>query len=150
MARLGFVGTRFAGTDGVSLEAAKWARVLWDHRHVSYWFAGQLDTDPNVSMLVPHAYFGHSDIDWINQRIFGRNKRDPDITRLIYAISDHLKRSLYDFTRKFEMRRCCARRDFKVTTHDGLVGLPFYAKCVTAAFMGVLPPAWGKPHDVGG
>ena len=103
MARLGFVGTRFAGTDGVSLEAAKWARVLWDHRHVSYWFAGQLDTDPNVSMLVPHAYFGHSDIDWINQRIFGRNKRDPDITRLIYAISDHLKRSLYDFTRKFEI-----------------------------------------------
>ena len=103
MARLGFVGTRFAGTDGVSLEAAKWGRVLWDHRHVSYWFAGQLDTDPNVSMLVPHAYFGHSDIDWINQRIFGRNKRDPDITRLIYAISDHLKRSLYDFTRKFEI-----------------------------------------------
>ncbi len=103
MARLGFVGTRFAGTDGVSLEAAKWGRVLWDHRHVSYWFAGKLDTDPNVSMLVPHAYFGHSDIDWINQRIFGRNKRDPDITRLIYAISDHLKRSLYDFTRKFEI-----------------------------------------------
>lgn len=103
MARLGFVGTRFAGTDGVSLEAAKWGRVLWDHRHVSYWFAGQLDTDPNVSMLVPHAYFGHSDIDWINQRIFGRSKRDPDITRLIYAISDHLKRSLYDFTRKFEI-----------------------------------------------
>lgn len=103
MAKLGFVGTRFAGTDGVSLEADKWAKVLWDHRHVSYWMAGQLDTDPNVSMLVPHAYFGHTDISWINQRIFGKNKRDPDITRLIYAISDHLKRSLYEFTRKFEI-----------------------------------------------
>lgn len=103
MARIGFVGTRFKGTDGVSLEAAKWARVLWDHRHVSYWMAGELDTDPNVSMLVPHAYFGHSDIAYVNQKIFGRNYRDPDTTRLIYSLSDHLKRSLYDFTRKFDI-----------------------------------------------
>ena len=103
MARIGFVGTRFSGTDGVSLEAAKWARVLWDHRHVSYWLAGMLDTDPNVSMLVPHAYFGHSDNDFINGKIFGKNRRDPDTTRLIYAISDHLKRALYDFTRKFDI-----------------------------------------------
>ena len=103
MARIGFIGTRFAGTDGVSLEAAKWAHVLWDHRHVSHWFGGMLDTDPNVSMLVPHAYFGHSDIDFINEKIFGRNRRDPDTTRLIYALSDHLKRSIYDFTRKFDI-----------------------------------------------
>lgn len=103
MARIGFLGTRFAGTDGVSLEAAKWARVLWDHRHVSFWLGGLLDTDPNVSMLVPHAYFGHSDIAHINSKIFGRNQRDPDTTRLIYAISDHLKRSIYDFTRKFDI-----------------------------------------------
>jgi lactate dehydrogenase-like 2-hydroxyacid dehydrogenase len=26
--RVGFISTRFAGTDGVSLEAAKWAEVL--------------------------------------------------------------------------------------------------------------------------
>lgn len=101
MARIGFVGTRFAGTDGVSLEASKWAQILWDHRHVSYWFGGVLDTDPNISMMVPHAYFGHTDITWINDRIFGVRTRDPDVTRLIYAISDHLKRTLYDFTRKF-------------------------------------------------
>lgn len=103
MARIGFIGTRFSGTDGVSLEAAKWAHVLWDYRHVSYWMGGSLDTDPNVSMLVPHAYFGHSDIEFINKKIFGRNRRDPDTTRLIYAISDHLKRSIYDFTRRFEI-----------------------------------------------
>lgn len=103
MARIGFVSTRFAGTDGVSLEASKWAQILWDHRHISYWYGGQLDTDPDISMLVPHAYFGHSDIAWINERIFGCRTRDPDVTRLIYAISDHLKRTLYEFTRKFEI-----------------------------------------------
>ena len=100
---IGFVGTRFAGTDGVSLEAAKWARILWDHRHVSYWYGGKLETDPEISMLVPHAYFGHSDIQWINNRCFGQVTRDPEVTRRILALAEHLKRTLYDFTRKFDI-----------------------------------------------
>ncbi|MEE8452071.1 MAG: hypothetical protein V3R99_09160, partial [Thermoguttaceae bacterium] len=54
---IGFVSTRFAGTDGVSLESAKWAQLLWDYGHVSHWYAGKLDRDPGVSMLVPEAYF---------------------------------------------------------------------------------------------
>ncbi|MEM8679458.1 MAG: glycosyltransferase family 4 protein [Planctomycetota bacterium] len=107
--RIGFIGTRFFGTDGVSLEAAKWARVLWDHRHVSYWYGGKLDTDPAVSMLVPHAYFAHSDIQWINDRVWGMRQRDPEVTRLIYSISDHLKRTLYDFTRQYEIDILCAQ-----------------------------------------
>ncbi|MCA9101395.1 MAG: glycosyltransferase family 4 protein [Planctomycetales bacterium] len=98
---IGFVGTRFAGTDGVSLEATKWAKVLWDHRHVSYWYGGLLDTDPAISMEVPHAYFGHSDIQWIHQRCFGHITRDADVTRRVLAIADHLKSTLYDFTKKF-------------------------------------------------
>ena len=101
--RIGFVGTRFSGNDGVSLEASKWAKMLWDYRHVSHWFAGKLNTDPDVSMLVPHAYFGHPDIQWINQRIFGRTTRDKEVTRRIYALSEHLNRELYDFVERFDI-----------------------------------------------
>ena len=100
---IGFVGTRFAGTDGVSLEASKWAQILWDHRHVSYWYGGKLDTNPDISMLVPHAYFGDADIQWINDRVFGKTTRDPEVTRRIHALADHLKRTLYDFTRRFDI-----------------------------------------------
>jgi len=100
---IGFIGTRFAGTDGVSLEAAKWAQLLWDHRHVSHWYAGKLDTHPEISMLVPHAYFAHPDIQWINDRIFRRTTRDPEVTRRIYALCEHLKRTIYDFTNKFDI-----------------------------------------------
>ena len=100
---IGFVGTRFAGTDGVSLEAAKWAKLLWDNRHVSYWYGGKLDTNPEISSLVPHAYFGNPDIQWINDRIFSKRTRHSDVTNRIIAISDHLKRTLYDFTQKFEV-----------------------------------------------
>ena len=100
---IGFVGTRFAGTDGVSLEAAKWAKLLWDHRHVSHWYAGKLDTNPDISMLVPEAHFGHPDIQWINQRIFGKSTRDPEVTRRIFELSDLMKETLYEFTRKFDV-----------------------------------------------
>ena len=98
---IGFVGTRFAGTDGVSLESAKWAKILWDHQHVSYWYGGKMDRSPDVSMQVPHAYFGHDEIKWINERCFGTTTRDPEVTRRILALADHLKDTLYEFTRRF-------------------------------------------------
>jgi len=100
---IGFVGTRFAGTDGVSLEAAKWAQVLWDARHVSYWYGGKMDTAPDITSLVPHAYFGHPDIQWINRRIFGTSTRDPEVSRRIFALAEYLKHTLYEFTRRYNI-----------------------------------------------
>ena len=100
---IGFVSTRFAGTDGVSLESAKWAQILWDHRHVSHWYSGMSDRDEEASMVVPHAYFGHADIEWINRRSFGSLTRTPDVTQRIYALADYLKGTLYEFTRRFDL-----------------------------------------------
>ncbi|MEM1226082.1 MAG: glycosyltransferase family 4 protein [Planctomycetota bacterium] len=101
--QVGFVGTRFAGTDGVSLESAKWAKVMWDHRHVSHWYSGLSDRDRETSMVVPHAYFGHPDIEWINRRAFGTRTRTPDVTQRIYTLADYLKGTLYEFTRRFDL-----------------------------------------------
>ncbi len=98
---IGFVSTRFAGTDGVSLESAKWAQILWDYRHVSYWYAGKLDRAPAISMPVPEAYFYDRDNVWINERAFGTRTRSKKVTRKIYELADHLKQTLYDFVEKF-------------------------------------------------
>ncbi len=100
---IGFVSTRFAGTDGVSLESAKWAEVLWDHEHRSYWFAGKLDRDPGVSMLSPKAWFGDDDIHYINRHVYGSLTRSAEITRLINSLADHLKTELQQFVRKYEI-----------------------------------------------
>ncbi len=100
---IGFVSTRFAGTDGVSLESAKWAEVLWDHKHRSFWFAGVLDTDPDISMLAPTAYFGSENIAFINRHVFGSRQRDPNVTRLVYSLAEHLKYMLQKFVQKFDI-----------------------------------------------
>lgn len=101
--RIGFVSTRFAGTDGVSLESAKWAQVLWDHRHVSFWYAGKLDRSPDVSMEVPEAYFYHRDNVIINEHAFGKLTRPPEITRKINEMAEYLKGTLYEFVEKFDI-----------------------------------------------
>ena len=98
---IGFVSTRFAGTDGVSLESAKWAQVLWDLEYVSYWYAGKLDRDPQTSMLVPEAYFEHPENAAINHEAFGRLRRSAELTRKIHNLADMLKRTLYDFVERF-------------------------------------------------
>ena len=100
---IGFVGTRFAGTDGVSLESAKWAQILWDHRNVSYWYGGKLDRDPAISMEVPEAYFYDRENVLINEQVFGVRTRTPRITKKLYELSEYLKGTLYNFVEKFDI-----------------------------------------------
>lgn len=99
----GFVSTRFAGTDGVSLEAAKWAEVLWRDGHVSHWYSGLSDRQPEISMCIPEAHFGHPEIEWINQQIWGVQTRSVHVTKRIRAIANYLKTTLYDFVENYSI-----------------------------------------------
>ena len=101
MAKIGFVSTRFAGTDGVSLESEKWARMLQENGHEVFWFAGQLDRDEAISMLVPEAFFGHPDNEKIGAAVWGRLHRPIEINALIKRMAEHVKSKLYDFTGRF-------------------------------------------------
>ncbi len=98
---IGFISTRFAGSDGVSLETAKWAEILWGYEHVSYWYAGKIDRDPACSMEIEEAFFGYAGNVWINQRIFGRRTRSREVTDRIVSLADCLRKTLYDFVERF-------------------------------------------------
>ena len=99
----GFVSTRFAGTDGVSLEAAKWAEVLWKEGHVSHWFSGMSDRQPGISMVVPEAYFGHESILEIDAEIWETETRSREVTGRIHELTALLKAALYDFAEQFSI-----------------------------------------------
>ena len=80
---VGFVSTRFAGTDGVSMEASKWSDVLTQSGHRCFWFAGELDRDPRMCFLVPEAHFRHPRNQSINQEVFGKEGLDLEFLFLI-------------------------------------------------------------------
>ena len=101
--RVGFVSTRLAGTDGVSLETAKWVTMLERLGHTCFYLAGQLDTPPERSRLVPEAFWKHPDIDEIQVAAFSLPTRPPEITNRIYKLTAYLKEQLYAFVRDFQI-----------------------------------------------
>jgi glycosyltransferase involved in cell wall biosynthesis len=124
--RLGFVSTRFAGTDGVSLETAKWVTVLERRGHECFWFAGELDTPADRSRLVAEAFYRHPAIDAITRAVFSPDvetitetvaehpalaRRDfyspyvrpPRLNRHIDELKAHLKAGLYEFCAAFDL-----------------------------------------------
>ena len=100
---IGFISTRFAGIDGVSLEASKWAKVLEKNGHSCYWLAGELDRDPTKCFLVPEAHFKDEENRWVNENIIGRKVRDISVTDVIHALRQVLKRKIYEYVRKFDI-----------------------------------------------
>lgn len=82
--RIGFISTRFAGTDGVSLETEKWAHVLESMGHRCFYFAGECDRPPAVSHVVPEAFFRHPMIDALNTIAYAEPWSWPDPIRARY------------------------------------------------------------------
>ena len=114
---IGFISTRFAGTDGVTLEASKWAQVLKKEGHHYFWFAGLLDRNPQRSFLVPEAYFQHEKNKWIDQQIFGKKRRDSAVTDAIYELKALLKQKLKEFIRKFNIDLLVAQNILTIPMH---------------------------------
>jgi len=100
---IGFISTRLAGTDGVSLEASKWAQVLEKIGSRCFWFAGELDRDPEKSFLVSEAHFLHVQNQWINEQVLGRKGRKPSVTEAIHTLRSLLKVQLHCFIDQFKI-----------------------------------------------
>ncbi len=99
--RIGFVSTRFHGTDGVTLEAGKWSEIFRRQGHATYWFAGLLDTPPAESHAVPLAFFNHPEVVSVQSKLFGVTRRSRDTTNEIQALKERLKDELYRFLEKY-------------------------------------------------
>ena len=106
ISRVGFISTRFAGTDGVSLETEKWARVFEKEGLQCYYFAGELDRDRAVSFLAPKAHFLEPEIRSIFTEAFGAHThgvRNRRLTTRIQTVKEQLKDQLYEFITQFKI-----------------------------------------------
>lgn len=125
---IGFISTRFAGTDGVSLETKKWADVLERLGHESFYFSGYSDRPESHSHVVPEAFYRHPTIESINEIAFAADwkvaaqaraqhpemrelykdffsiyVRPSHISRQIQELKEYMKAELYVFARKFSL-----------------------------------------------
>lgn len=114
---IGFISTRFAGTDGVTLESSKWAEIFEKNGHHCFWFAGELDREPEKSYFVPEAHFHHAQNKWINERILGKRGRDPSLTELIHVLRSMLKSHLHNFIEKFNIDLLIAENALTIPMH---------------------------------
>ena len=125
---IGFISTRFAGTDGVSLETAKWATVLERPGHKCFYFAGECDRNADQSHVVPEAFYRHPEIDKLNQHAYSGSwtvtrearaahpemsdlhkdffsiyVRPPQMTRRVNELKEYFKEELYKVARRFNL-----------------------------------------------
>lgn len=101
--RIGFISTRFQGTDGVTLEARKWAHILESMGHQCFWMAGLLDSPPDVSHAAPIAYFNNPQVATLQTKLFGMATRTRAVTNEIQALKEELKDEIYGFIEKFQI-----------------------------------------------
>ena len=97
----GFISTRFAGTDGVSLETEKWVQVMKAKGCDVYYMAGKLDTDPEISHLAPKAFFRHEEIREVQDALFVEKRRTREISLRVDELKSQLKVEIEEFHRRF-------------------------------------------------
>jgi len=101
--RIGFISTRLAGTDGVSLEVRKWVHVLRGMGHECFFFAGASEWGDERSMVVPEAHFIYPTIRQLERDLFDDYIRSPETSSTIDGLKNHLKSKLRKFVECFDL-----------------------------------------------
>lgn len=115
--RIGFVSTRFMGTDGVSLETWKWNEVLTELGYETFFFSGLSDWYPDRSHVVEEAFFRHPRVLELHKEIFDRSTRRRGLTAEVGEIKGHLKAKLYDFVKAFDIDALIVENAFAIPVH---------------------------------
>lgn len=99
----GFVSTRFAGTDGVSLESMKWAEVIERAGHSCFWFSGLNDRPEEVASVDPEAHFGHPRVEALQDRLWNRDSFESGVLAEVASLRESLGESLAAFVDRFSI-----------------------------------------------
>ena len=85
---VGFISTRIAGTDGVSLEIEKWASVLERNDFECFYFSGDNDRPRQRCETEEFAHFLNPEILEVHKQCFEGRTRPREITRKIHLLKD--------------------------------------------------------------
>ncbi len=94
---IGFLSTRIAGTDGVSLEISKLATILRCLGHDCCYCAGELDANFAPGFLDPELHFAHPEAVWIHDACFGTTEASAGLQERIAAMAARLHAAIAGF-----------------------------------------------------
>ena len=138
---IGFVGTRFQGTDGVSLETEKWIHVVEQLGFNTFFLAGQSDWAPERTMVIPEAFWEYPEVKEIQDYVYTTTIRSNEITGKIHKLRQTLKDALYLFIDTFDIDMIIVENAVTIP-----MNLPFgIAITEFVAETGI--PAIGHHHD---
>ncbi|MCL1588665.1 MAG: glycosyltransferase family 4 protein [Actinomycetia bacterium] len=138
--RIGMVGARFAGLDGVSLESAKLAEALIRGGHEIVWFAGEIGEGFNPSVVCDAAGFGTSENIEIGRQAFGGG--DPVAVRaMIEDVAREIQRAFDTFIDEYDIETVIVENAWAIPMQLPLA----LAAARVIADRGI--PAVGHHHD---
>jgi glycosyltransferase involved in cell wall biosynthesis len=138
---IGIVSTRLEGTDGVTLETAKWVEVLENMRFDCTFFSGLSDWDPSRSTVVPLASFQDPAILELQKHFFGTQTRKCELTDQVHDIRKELKQHLYDYVNQNDVQLLIIENALSIPLHIPL-GI-----AITEVLAETDIPAVGHHHD---
>ena len=100
---IGFLSTRIAGTDGVSLEIAKLAVILRRLGHDCCYCAGELDDTFTPGFLAPEMHFAHPEAVWIHDHCFGTTAAAAGLTERIASMAERLRAAIARFVDEYRV-----------------------------------------------
>lgn len=101
--RVGIVSTRISGTDGVSLEIAKWTEVLERLGCECFYICGVSDRPGDHTFLIDLADFADPEIRAVNREAFGRQTRTREFSERIRRLATRIKNQIYESLKRFEL-----------------------------------------------
>jgi glycosyltransferase involved in cell wall biosynthesis len=95
--RIGIVGTRLAGVDGVTFEATKWETVLQEMGHEIRLCAGELDALRHDARLIPAMHFTHPPAARVTAAAFDPASDAQSVRKEIHRLAGQLLPPLQDW-----------------------------------------------------
>jgi mannosylglucosylglycerate synthase len=100
---VGFLATRLAGVDGVSLEVAKLSHILREMGHNVFYCAGELDSGAPPGRLVPEMHFTHPTAKRLHDEAFSTAHPPARLFREIYESADAIRAELEAFVDEYDI-----------------------------------------------
>jgi glycosyltransferase involved in cell wall biosynthesis len=138
--RIGMVGARFAGLDGVSLESAKLAEALSRRGHDIAWFGGEVAASFTPAVVCGAASFGTSENSDIERLAFDGG--DPAAVRaMVESVAIEIQSALSEFIDGYGIEGVIVENAWAIPMHLPLA----LATAQVVADRGI--PTVGHHHD---